>query len=327
MSDGGTAGTGRSSRFGSGLFFGILVGLTGGVLLGWWAAGGPMPSAQGWTLTARHEQVARMAKPKAPEATAPPSVDPNQTALRAAIQRGDGLTIGVFGDSMADGLWAGLYRQFRDEPGIRVVRFSRPSTGLSRYDYVNVETQTVTQLAGQKVDIAVFMIGTNDRQGIQGDGKALAFASADWRMAYANRVDALVGHARDAGAAVYWLGLPRMRSSGAEAGAELVNGIFAERAAALGYPFIDTTGVTSDANKAYAAYLPIGPGGRPQMARASDGIHMTMGGYLVLSEPMARQIKADLAEARAAVAPPPPPPAAAPVQAATDAGAVSVSGR
>lgn len=316
--------TSRSSRFGTGLFAGTLLGLTGGILLGWWAAGGPLPSVQGWTLSARQTQVAGMAKAKSPEIVAPPTIDQNQSALREAIRRGGGLTIGVFGDSMADGLWTGLYRQLRDVEGVKVVRFSRPSTGLSRYDYLNVDAQTVAQLAGQRVDIAVFMIGANDRQGIQGEGKALAFASPDWRAAYSGRVDALVAHARNSGAAVYWLGLPRMRSPGAESGAELVNGIFSERAAALGYPYFDSTGLTSDASKAYAAYLPIGPGGRLQMARSSDGIHMTSGGYLLLAEPIARQIKADLAEARSAVA---TQPTAAPVQAAKGAGAVSATGR
>lgn len=314
----------RRFRFGTGLTLGVLLGLFIGVLYGWWAAGGPLPTAPlSWSSASGHVRSGKVKEAEA-EVPAPPSLDLNQTALRAAVQRGDGLTIGVFGDSMGDGLWAGLYRQFRDVEGVKVVRFSRPSTGLSRYDYVNVETQTVSQLAGQRVDIAVFMIGANDRQGIQGDGKALAFASPDWRQAYGGRVDALVSHARDSGAAVYWLGLPKMRSQGAEAGAELVNGIFEARAAALGFPYVDSTIATSDSGRAYSAYLPIGPGGHPLLVRASDGIHMTMSGYLLLSRPMADRIKADLAEARAAVAP--PPPVAAPVQAATP-GAGSVSGR
>ena len=59
----------------------------------------------------------------------------------------------------------------------------------------------------------------------------------------------------------------------------------------------------SDANDAYAAYLPTGRNGARQLVRASDGIHMTMNGYLVLAEPVERAIRADLDQARAAVAP------------------------
>ena len=226
-----------------------------------------------------------------------PVVDGTQSALRAALARGDTLTIGVFGDSMADGLWAGLYRRFRDDDRVEVVRFARPSTGLARYDYVNVADQTAEQLAERRVDIAVFIIGANDRQAMQGDGAVLPYGEAEWRNAYGQRADALAAQARGRGAAVYWVGLPRMRSAGAEAGAELVNGIFEARAAEGGYPFIDTMAATSDANQDYAAYLPSGPDGGRQLVRASDGVHMTMNGYLLLAEPVERAIRADLEEA------------------------------
>lgn len=291
-------------RGGSGAILG-LIGLIGGTAFGWWAAGGPWPDAT--TLQALGQPVPAAAAGQAAPAVTPvssvPAIDGNQSALRAALARGDTLTIGVFGDSMADGLWAGLYRRLNDLEGVEVVRFSRPSTGLARYDYVDVGEQTAEQLAERKIDIAVFIIGANDRQSMAGDGVTLPFGEAAWREAYGRRTDALVAQARAHGAAVYWVGLPRMRSSGAENGAELVNGIFDARAEAGGYPFIDTTAVTSDANDAYAAYLPTGRNGARQLVRASDGIHMTMNGYLVLAEPVERAIRADLDQARAAVAP------------------------
>ena len=104
------------------------------------------------------------------------------------------------------------------------------------------------------------------------------------------------------GAAVYWVGLPRMRSAGAEAGAELVNGIFEARAAEGGYPFIDTMAATSDANQDYAAYLPSGPDGGRQLVRASDGVHMTMNGYTILTQGLARHLKTRVATLRAQAA-------------------------
>ena len=39
------------------------------------------------------------------------------------------LRIGVFGDSMADGLYAGLYRDLQDQPNVSVTKFSQVSTG------------------------------------------------------------------------------------------------------------------------------------------------------------------------------------------------------
>lgn len=322
-SDGVEEGGRRKGRFGSGFAVGGLIGLMAGAGYGWWSAGGPIPEMpQGFELPVpRAEAPARAETPApGPVEIAAPVVDSNQQALRAALQRGGGLTIGVFGDSMADGLWAGLYRELQDLEGVRVVRLSQPSTGLARYDYVNVQQRTAEQLAQQRIDVAVFLIGTNDRQAMQGDGQVLPYGEAAWREAYGRRVEALARLARSQGAAVYWVGLPRMRSERAEAGADLVNDIFASRAQALGYPFIDTAPVTSDANMQYAAYLPSGPGGARQLARASDGIHMTMNGYLLLARPLEARIRADLAEARGAVAPP-----AAPEPAPSPSGAASAA--
>lgn len=295
----------QGRRGGSGALLG-LVGLIAGTGFGWWAAGGPFPDAS--VLTTLGQPVAASTPVESAELATPataPAVDGNQAAIRAALARGGTLTIGVFGDSMADGLWAGLYRRFRDDERIEVVRFARPSTGLARYDYVNVAEQTAEQLAERRVDIAVFIIGANDRQAMQGDGAVLDYGEAPWRQAYGQRTDALAAQARAHGAAVYWVGLPRMRSAGAEAGAELVNGIFGARAAAGGYPFIDTMAATSDANQDYAAYLPSGPDGARQLVRASDGVHMTMNGYLLLAEPVERAIRADIEEAERAVRPAP----------------------
>jgi hypothetical protein len=41
----------------------------------------------------------------------------------------------VFGDSLGDGIWAGLYRAFRPDGNIDVVKKSRVSTGFVRTDY------------------------------------------------------------------------------------------------------------------------------------------------------------------------------------------------
>ena len=47
-----------------------------------------------------------------------------------------------------------LYRELQDMPDVRLVRLSQPSTGLARYDYVNVQDRTAQQLSQQRIDIA-----------------------------------------------------------------------------------------------------------------------------------------------------------------------------
>jgi hypothetical protein len=222
---------------------------------------------------------------------------PVQASLALATRRP--LTIGVFGDSMADGLWAGLYRQMRDGKTYDVVKFSRPSTGISRYDYVDVQSRTVEQLAGRHVDVAVILFGTNDEQGIIQGKSVLAFNTPAWRQVYEARIDRLVATLRAQGAAVYWVGLPKMGRVGFDQRAQILNSIYAAKTAQLGVPFISTVPVTVDEHGGYDAYL--SAGGRRQLMRAKDGIHMTMAGYLRIAAPVTSRIRNDVALATSRV--------------------------
>jgi len=199
------------------------------------------------------------------------------------------LVIGVFGDSLGDGLWAGLSQQLRG--GYQVVRFSRAATGLVRYDYVNVEDQAGRQLAGRRIDIAVVMVGANDEQGMLKGRQILAFDTPPWRAVYAGRIDSLVALLRQHAGAVYWVGLPKMRNPAYDDKAQRLNALYEARARALGVPFVSTIPATADGQGRYSDYL--ADGDRPRLMRARDGIHMTMAGYLRLAAPVADRIRAD----------------------------------
>ncbi len=212
----------------------------------------------------------------------------SQPYVRAPAARP--LVVGVFGDSLGDGLWAGLSQQLRG--GFEVVRFSRAATGLARYDYVNVEEQARHQLAGRRIDIAVVMVGANDEQGILTGRQALAFDTPPWRAVYAARVDSLVALLRQNAGAVYWVGLPKMRKPAYDEKAQRLNALYEARAHALGVPFVSTVPATADGLGRYSDYLVDGSA-RPRLMRARDGIHMTMAGYLRLAAPVAGLIRAD----------------------------------
>jgi hypothetical protein len=235
------------------------------------------------------------------EAEAP--VAPAST-LKARYADGS-LTIGVFGDSMADGLWAALYRDLGELDGVDVVKFSEVSTGLSRYDYVDIQAKSTRQLAERPVDVAIVLFGTNDAQAIVIDGQIHPFGSEGWKTAYAQRVDNLVELMRSRGAEVYWVGLPRMKSSGFDGRMTIINDVVEARMAALGVPYFDTVALTSNEAGGYEAYLS-DEDGRRRLMRAGDGIHMSMSGYLRMADPVADRLKADLgvAEAEAATATP-----------------------
>jgi hypothetical protein len=301
------ASSGRSARRGwiagflagalAGLALGLAVGPTGAALLGFKfpylrlslgdaSAGGPA-SAPGPVQAAAARPSPQPAATHAQPLLATAKLQP------LALPDGRVLTIGVFGDSMADGLWSAIYRDLHKQGTVDVLRLARNSTGLTRYDYVDVQAQTQGQLAEHHVDIAVIMFGTNDGQGIIDNGKVYPFATPDWRRTYAARIEALVGLLRQQGAVVYWVGLPRMERADFDRRTTLLNQIFEERATALGVPFISTVPVSVDPQGRYGAYLADPGDSRPRLMRAPDGIHMTMAGYLRLAGPVVQRIQGD----------------------------------
>lgn len=238
------------------------------------------------------------ASPPAPRAVAEaarpaPSAPPVPAVTPLDRRRAEGeLVVGVIGDSMADGLWTGVYRDLRGAPGVRVVRMAEVSTGLSRYDYVNVQDKTARQLREQPIDAAIVMFGANDAQAIEEDGRIHPFGSPGWRAIYARRVDDLVALLRAQDVMVYWVGLPRMQRAGFDGRMTLINDLTAERMAALDVPYFDTVALTSNTDGGYEAYLSAADG-RRRLMRAHDGIHMSTAGYLRLSEPVLARLRAD----------------------------------
>ncbi len=231
-------------------------------------------------------------------AVSPPAAEPVKVIpvapLKDRYAQTGVLRIGVFGDSMADGLWAGLYRDLRGVDGVTVTKFSEVSTGLSRYDYVDIQAKTMRQLDENPLDVAVILFGTNDAQGISMDGQIHPFGTEGWKAAYARRVDNLVALLRSRGTAVYWVGLPRMKKANFDGRMTIINDVVEARMKALGVPYIETTALTSNAEGEYEAYLS-GADGRRQLMRANDGIHMSMAGYLRMSAPVAERLKLDAA--------------------------------
>ena len=106
--------------------------------------------------------------------------------------------------------------------------------------------------------------------------------------------------------AVYWVGLPRMKRASFDAKMTLINEVVQSRMTALGVPYLGTTALTSDADGDYDAYLTATGSGRRQLMRANDGIHMSMAGYLRLTEPVARTLRRDAGMASTAPAEPGP---------------------
>jgi hypothetical protein len=267
------------------LFVGLAVGgVVGTSLIG----GGAAPAAQ-----------ASAPVPPAPPATAAPARAQSTPRLARAAAEGRVVHVGVFGDSFGDGLHAGLYEQLPSAAGIVVHKMSRQATGFTRYRTTNLLQDTRRRLAGQPVDIAVLSFGANDIQGIYFEGRGSTFMSERWRRIVEARASAVVALLREQGAAVYWVGLPTMRDAAYEAQIRQINAFYAELMPRLGVPYVDTARMTADAAGRYAPYLTSPRTGRRFMARANDGVHMTIPGYVLLTQRLAADIEQSIAEARA----------------------------
>ncbi|HUD51840.1 DUF459 domain-containing protein [Parvibaculum sp.] len=198
----------------------------------------------------------------------------------------------IFGDSLGDGVWAGLYHVLHKDKRFSVIRKSRVATGFVRKDYYDWNDAVREAAADTKIDIAVVVMGTNDRQTIIENGNRYALFEPKWREVYEARVDDFTATLKAAGAHIYWVGLPVMRSPGFEADMENFSGIFEARAAANGIAFIPTHALAADEDGKYQAYG-TDPSGKKRLLRTEDGIHFTMEGYELLAREIADAIRTD----------------------------------
>ncbi|MCE7998603.1 MAG: DUF459 domain-containing protein [Rhodobiaceae bacterium] len=203
------------------------------------------------------------------------------------------MNVVILGDSLGDGLWAGLYRELKSDPRFNIIKRSKVSTGFVRKDYFDWNAEVEKVLAEEQVDIAVVMIGTNDRQVLVDDqGRRHRLRAPGWEAAYKQRVDRFTQSLTDRGVLVYWVGLPVMRSPRFGGDMRYFNTIYEERAAANGVPFIPTWNDLADASGSYQAYGP-DTNGRRRLLRADDGIHFTLAGYRVLASVVAEDLVRD----------------------------------
>ena len=210
---------------------------------------------------------------------------------------GDRYRVVVLGDSLGDGMWSGLYRAFEEDKNIEVVKRSKVSTGFSRTDNYDWNTELASMLKDEKYQVAVVMFGANDGAGIRSGKEWLKVGTDAWRDAYGERVEAFIKKLRAAKIAVYWVGLPVMRSPNQSSDAEIMNEVFREKAFINGAKFIDSWSGFTDESGRYSAYGP-DMTGQVRRLREDDGTHFTMRGYLKLAHFAEKEIRRDLTLAK-----------------------------
>jgi hypothetical protein len=206
---------------------------------------------------------------------------------------GDRYRIAVLGDSLAEGLWSGLYRAFEDDPTLEFLNRSKPSSGFTRSQSYNWDVELDKILNEGTYQIAIVMFGANDNQAIRKGGEWLKVGSDGWREIYGVRVEGFIKRLRAANIATYWVGLPVMRSPEQTAHAEMMNEIFREKAFINGAKFIETWSGFVDESGRYSAYGP-DMQGQVKRLRSEDGVHFTMRGSLKLAHYVEKELRKDL---------------------------------
>lgn len=217
--------------------------------------------------------------------SSPPTRDSISPAQTAAVPDEDGrFQVVVFGDSLADGIWTGVYRSLRRDDRFEVLRHTRVSSGLSRPDYYDWPAALDDYLGRHDVDAAVISVGLNDAQPVFHDGRwEHGFGSDPWNEIYRERVADFMEQLTDAGVPTFWIGLPTVRSRSFDAKIDHINDIYREMANSHGVIFVPTREVTAGDDGEYAAYL-ADDTGRSRLMRANDGVHFTTRGYELLAD-------------------------------------------
>jgi uncharacterized protein len=201
-----------------------------------------------------------------PQAALPPA--------KPTVEKATGATrLAVFGDSMAVDLAKALERLFADDPNIVVLGQGVGSSGFVRQDFFDWNKAVGEQIAANSFDIAVMIIGINDRQAI-GSAKPL---TPEWTTEYSARVSNLVTQLRGAGKPVIWVGLPPMEQPSYGKAISQISEIQKLAAFAGGAEFLDILERFLDDEGKYSNFGPDLNGNRVRM-RKDDGIHFSAAG-------------------------------------------------
>ncbi len=200
---------------------------------------------------------------------APLAAQPAQPYIGFAKER---YRLFVFGDKMATGLLAGLWRVLKDNPRVVARGRFRAGSGLSRPRHHDWRRNIEQILETQDVDIAVILLGVNDARDIILAERRVAFGGAEWRRLYGARVDAVMRTLRERQVALYWVGLPPMRDAALDAAVREIEAVIAARARANGVRFISVREHFSAPGGGFAESGP-DVNGQIVRLRARNGIH------------------------------------------------------
>jgi hypothetical protein len=220
-------------------------------------------------------------------------------AIAPLLKSPEPLRIGVVGDSVAGDLARGLHKLVAEGPGHRVVKFTKPATGLMRDDVYDWAGALRGFLGKTKLDVIAVIIGGNDRQSIWKNGHRLDHGTPEWRTEYARRIAHFMDVLAKSEAKVYWVGLPVVRSDAMSRDYRRINAIQREQALRHGFAYVSLWETFADSKGNYTSFGRNIDGVKRRL-RKNDGLHFSLDGEALLAHVVARAIARDMDEIGAA---------------------------
>ncbi|WP_175492592.1 DUF459 domain-containing protein [Methylocapsa palsarum] len=204
--------------------------------------------------------------------------------------------VAVIGDSLAELLGQGLGVALADRPEVGILQKAKENSGLVRDDFYDWTKATHDLLAsGEKIDFAVMMIGSNDRQSLRNANGSFEPRSPEWEEAYAHRIEAIASQFRERKIPLVWVGLPALKSERLSEDAIALNEFFREYAVKNGAIYVDAWEPFVDELEQYSAFGP-DIDGQIVRLRTADGVHFTKAGARKLAHFVEPEIRRRLDE-------------------------------
>jgi hypothetical protein len=212
----------------------------------------------------------RTQQQSAPAAALPPPKPQVEKAPNAT-------RLAVFGDSLAIDLSRALERFYAEDPNLVVIDQGVSNSGFVRNDYFDWDAAITEQIAADSFDLAVVIIGINDRQEISVNGQDYNSLTDQWTAAYQARITEFLGKLRVARKPVIWVGLPPMSKTEYSAAISQISNIQRLASFSGGAEFLDIYERFLGEDGKYSSHGPDVNGQNARM-RKDDGIHFSSAG-------------------------------------------------
>jgi hypothetical protein len=230
-------------------------------------------------------------QPEAPIVTKPKKAALPPVPEKPKVAKAENATrLVVYGDSMAVDVAKALERLYAEDPNLVVINQGVGSSGFVRPDFFDWNKTATEQVAANSFDIAVMIVGINDRQTLKTDGESYKVLTPEWTNVYQSRVANFVSTVRGANKPLIWVGLPPMSKKEYSEAIGQINGIQRLAAFGGGAEFVDIYDRFVGEDGKYSSSGPDLNGNRVRM-RKDDGIHFSAAGADKLAFYLSQVIK------------------------------------